>query len=212
MEIKIYDKAGKVTGNLAAPQELLDKKVSKHVLYEAARTYLANQRSGTASTKTRAEVSGGGKKPWKQKHTGNARAGSTRSPLWRKGGIIFGPKPKEWRIDVPRAKKRLAAGFAFALKIKAGEVIIVEDFGLSDPKTRLAADMLKKLGAGSSKSVLLADSKIEPNMKTASRNIPGVEYKLAADVNAYELMRSSRFIITKSGYETLLKRLGCLAG
>ncbi|MDI6757719.1 MAG: 50S ribosomal protein L4 [Endomicrobiia bacterium] len=212
MEIKIYDKEGKVLGSLDAPCALLEKKISKHVLYEASRVYLNNQRSGTASTKTRAEVSGGGKKPWKQKHTGNARAGSSRSPLWRKGGIVFGPKPKEWRIDVPRAKKRLAVAGALADKIKSGSIVAVEDFSIPEAKTRLAASLIAKLGAATGKSVLLADSKIDANMRTASRNIPGVEYKLASDVNAYELMRASRFIITKSGYETLIKRLGRLAG
>ena len=224
MEIKLYDQKGKKISDVSAPsvfnidgssQQQEGKKSARkrnltHLLYEVSRAYLINRRSGTASTKTRGEVDGGSKKPWRQKHTGNARAGSIRSPLWRKGGIIFGPKPKEWRIEIPRAKKRLALAAAIAEKIKEGTLVIIEkfDIGVEKPKTKVVAGLLKNIGAPlGNKPVVLADVKIDPNFQLASRNIPNLDYKISADLNAYEVLRASFVIITREAFDMLALRL-----
>ncbi len=204
MVIKLYSKDGSQKGNLQIPESLVSKKAPSSLVYEALRAYGLNQRTGRASTKTRAEVSGGSKKPWKQKHTGNARAGSIRSPLWRKGGIVFGPKPKDWSVALPKAQKRLAALSVFVEKAKAGEISAVEDFELDNFKTKSITQILKKLNLGP--SVLFGDSKISENILLAARNLPEVTYKLAKDFNIYELARSKNVLVSKSGFEQLIKQ------
>jgi len=215
MELKLYDPKGKkTTKSIALPEvfKIDDKKNhAAHILYEVTRAYLINQRQGTASTKTRGEVDGGSKKPWRQKHTGNARAGSIRSPLWRKGGIIFGPKPKKWHIDVPRAKKRLALRIALAEKIKEDAIIAVENFSIIEgqiPKTKFVADFLKKVGiSDNSKPIILSDIKIDPVLQKSLRNIPNLEYKISGDLNAYDILHASRIIITSAALEALISRI-----
>lgn len=206
MEIKLYNKDGDITGEIKTPQFLDEQKLKISVVYEVVRAYLLNQRKGTASTKTRGEVSGGGRKPWRQKHTGNARAGSIRSPLWRKGGIVFGPKPKDWSIKIPKAKRRLSFLMALAHKIRANEVFVVEDFDISPPKTKSFFQVLKKLKLDS-KNILFGDSKINNSIKISSRNIPNVTYKVVKDFNTYEVLKAKNILLTKSGYEELIKRI-----
>ncbi len=206
MEIKLYKKEGTVMEEIKLPDSISELKVHPSVLYEAVRAYRLNQRSGTASTKTRNEVSGGSKKPWKQKHTGNARAGSLRSPLWRKGGIIFGPKPRDWETKLPKSKKRLALISALVSKVKSGEVALIEDFDLESHKTKSFVQILKKLNLDS-KKLLFGDSKIKKNIKISSANVPLVDYRLAKDFNVYDVLRSQSVLITKSGYDELLKTM-----
>src|SRR3989338_3711360 len=127
MEIEQLNSEGKSTGKARLPESwFADSKMNRHLVHEVVTAYLANQRKGTHSTKTRSEVSGGGKKPWKQKHTGRARAGSSRSPLWRGGGIIFGPKPRSYRRDLPQAKVRIALIQILAEKAKTGTIVVSE--------------------------------------------------------------------------------------
>lgn len=155
MEISVIDSEGKVKGKRELNNPLFSAPLkNSFVLHEVVRAYLANQRKGTHSTLTRTEVSGGGKKPWKQKHTGRARSGSTRSPLWRGGGIIFGPKMRSYRIDLPKHKVELALSEALSSKANSGELLVSEKPILEKPKTKLLCAWLKNRGLGDRKSVV----------------------------------------------------------
>lgn len=188
-----------VVSQLEVPESIkkyFDFKNAKYILHEYVVAYLANQRQGTHSTKTRAEVRGGGRKPWVQKHTGRARQGSIRSPLWRKGGIVFGPKPRDYYIQIPKKKKRLAKYLALAEKIKTNNLVVVENFELKTHKTKDVKDILDKLGLDS-KKVLIVDKEFNENVKLATRNLDRVEISRVSDLNAYTLLNNDKIIITK---------------
>lgn len=202
MEAKILDVDGKEVGKAALPENVFGHKPSRRFLHEFVTIYLANQRRWTAHTKGQSEISGGGKKPWKQKHTGRARAGSTRSPLWRKGAIVFGPRMgRGSRLDMPRQKAKLALAQALSARAADGGIVLVKDFSFKEAKTKLAAAALAKLGA-SGKTVIVLDAP-NPNVARATKNIPEVLVRLAADVNAYEVLRAKKLIITQPALEKL---------
>ena len=169
METTIYTVQGKEKGKISLPG-IFETKVSSALLHEVVNGYMANQRSGTHSTKTRAEVSGGGRKPWKEKGTGNARAGSNRSPLWRKGGIIFGPKPRDYSRNVPQQKRQLSLKMALSVKASSNDIMVVDSFAVAEPKTKKLAELLKNLKLNDM-SVLIVVEKIDANLKVASRNL-----------------------------------------
>ncbi len=202
MEAKIIDVSGKEVGQVALPEGIFGHKPSRRFLHEYVTVYLANQRQYGAHTKSRTEVSGGGKKPWKQKHTGRARAGSIRSGLWRHGAIIHGPRSGYGsHLDFPRQKARLALAQALSARAQDGGLICVKELVLKEAKTKLMAGMLVKLGAeGRTLIVLDAPS---PALKRASKNIPSVALVLAADVNAYEVLKCKKLIITQPALEKL---------
>ncbi len=158
---------GKVKETIEIPESLkkyFDYKNAKYLLHEYVVAYLANQRQGTHSTKTRAEVRGGGRKPWVQKHTGRARQGSIRSPLWRKGGIVFGPKPRDYSVELPKKKKTLAKYLSLIEKIKSNDLIIIDKLNLKSHKTKDALKILRNLNINSDK-VLLVDKSFDDNVK-----------------------------------------------
>ena len=155
----------------------------------------ANQRQGTQSTLTRAEVSGGGKKPWRQKGTGHARQGSTRSPQWTHGGIAFGPKPRSYRYAIPKKMRRLALKSAFSDKVATGDMIVLDALTLEEIKTKTVAAMLKALGA-EKKVMIVLPEKDETVLKSA-RNIPGVNVTLVNTLNTYEVLNADKFIVLK---------------
>lgn len=191
-----------VVSQLEIPQSIkkyFDFKNAKFILHEYVVAYLANQRQGTHNTKTRAEVRGGGRKPWVQKHTGRARQGSIRSPLWRKGGIVFGPKPRDYYIQIPKKKKRLAKYLALVEKIKSNNLIVVEDFNLESHKTKNVKEIFNKLGLDSNK-VLIVDKEFSENVKLATRNLEKVEISRVSDLNAYNLLNSDKIIITREAW------------
>lgn len=205
MELKVIDNKGQQAGSVKFDEALVQTKASKAVLHELVVAYNAQQREGTHSTKTRAQVSGGGKKPWKQKGTGNARSGSTRSPLWRKGGIIFGPNPRDYSISVPKKKRKLAFRMAINELISENRLQVVEPIKISEPKTKNVAAVYTSWKAPTD-SLLVVD-KIDPTFDRASRNIENVCVTDAATLSAYDCLRARRVFITATALEQLVGRI-----
>ena len=193
---------GKVKETLEIPESLkkyFDYKNAKYVLHEYVVAYLANQRQGTHSTKTRAEVRGGGRKPWVQKHTGRARQGSIRSPLWRKGGVVFGPKPRDYSVEIPKKKKTLAKYLSIAEKIKSNDLIVVDKLNLNSHKTKEALKILKNLNINSDK-ILFVNKSFDNNIKLATRNLQNVSLSRLQDLNAYIVLDNNKIIFTKEAF------------
>ncbi len=205
MELKVIDNKGQESGSVQIKDELLASKVSPALLHEAVVAYNANQRSGTHSTKTRAEVSGGGLKPWRQKGTGRARSGSTRSPLWRHGGIIFGPRPRDYAQELPKKKKRLAFQLAVKGLLDDNRLQVVEPIKISEPKTKHVAAIFSKWKAPA-ESLFVMD-KIEPMLRRAARNIADVKLSEAASLNTVDCLRARRIFITKEALDQVTARL-----
>jgi large subunit ribosomal protein L4 len=200
MELEIRDINNSVIGKYTT-QRLDPSSVKVEVIHQVVVNYLANQRQGTHSTKTRGEVSGGGRKPWRQKHTGRARQGSIRAPHWVGGGIVFGPKPRDYSYDLPRALKRVALREAIEAKIRDNEWLLIEDLKIERPKTKDMVTILKNLNIDG--SVLVITPEKDTNVLLSSRNIPGVTVRRVADVNVYDIMSHGRVLITKEAMEKL---------
>lgn len=203
-KVQVLDQTGKKTKEINAPEEILSYPVKEHLIYEAVVNYRANQRRGTASTKTRAEVRGGGRKPWRQKGTGRARAGSTRSPLWRSGGITFGPKPRDYSFKMPRKAKRNALKSVLAMKFAENQIIVLDSLKFKEPKTKLGADFLKKLKL---ESALVIDNHDNRNVFLSLRNIPKVKAIDHNQVNIYDVLNHESLVFTKKAFESLMERL-----
>lgn len=169
---------------------------NQSLLWEAVKSYLANQRRGTHSTKSRGEVSGGGKKPWKQKGTGRARVGSIRSSLWRHGSIAHGPKPRDYSAKLPAGMLRGALRSALAAKFQDNKLTVVENFDLAEPKTKLFSGALKKLGAG--KTVLVVDDAASRNLQLSARNLPGCELIAQHRVHPYHVISHEGLLISEA--------------
>jgi len=204
-EIDVVNHKGEKTGKAVLPARLFEQKINMALLHEMVNMQLANKRQGNASTKTRGEVSGGGIKPYKQKHTGRARAGSTRSPLWRHGGIIFGPQPRSYRYELPDKKKKLAFVSALSSKAKDNNIIVLDSITITEPKTKNVDQILKKLKTTG--LILLVVDKISPELHRAARNIPHLLIKIAAQVNVYEVLQCNKMIITQSALHNLEARI-----
>ncbi len=174
-----------------------DGAVHEGALYHAVRAYLGNQRQGTHSTKTRAEVTGGGKKPWKQKGTGRARAGTTRAAHWRGGGIVFGPKPRSYRVDLPRKVKRLARQSALNARAADGALFVIEPVTFDEPKTRQLLDLLTKLGL-EDKKVLVLTHENKPVVFLSSRNLPRVHVLQYINASAYEILWADALVVEET--------------
>jgi large subunit ribosomal protein L4 len=180
---------------------LFGAEVKKHLLHTAVVNQLANKRAGTACTKTKGLVSGGGKKPWKQKGTGRARAGSSRSPLWRHGGTVFGPMPRDYSYTIPKKEKRAALASALAAKVSENRLIVLDKIMLAEPKTGQMSSLLKNLGVAENALVLLgAENK---NVALASRNMPSVKVLRMENINVYDLLKY-RYLITTGEVLTAL--------
>ncbi|MCF6147209.1 MAG: 50S ribosomal protein L4 [Candidatus Kuenenia sp.] len=202
MEITVYNEEGREIESLKVSDSILNSPVRYKLLRDVVRMYEASKRQGTASTKTRAEVSGGGKKPWAQKHTGKARAGSSRSPIWRGGGVALGPKPRDYSYSIPKRAKKQALFSALASKFKDGEVVVVDDLDFSLPKTKRMVTLLKTLGV-LGESCLIVISKATEALLKSSRNIPSVEMMECGDLNAYEILKPKKILITKQALSCL---------
>jgi large subunit ribosomal protein L4 len=202
METTVYNAQGKEAGKIDLPS-VFETKISKALLHEVVVGYLANQRSGTHSTKTRGEVSGGAHKPWKQKGTGNARAGSIRSPLWRKGGIIFGPKPRSYVQGLSQQKRQLSLQMALASKAQDGNIMVLDGFSIAEPKTKNVYEILKNLNVTEAKNLLLVVDKTNANIKTAARNIDGLVVAEAKNLNTYQVMWATKVLLTKASVEAI---------
>ena len=202
METKVLDIKGKEQGSINLPDSLFGVKANPTFLHEVITAFLANQRSGTADVKTRAEVSGTGKKPWKQKGTGRARQGSLRAPQFRHGGVAFGPTPHSFRQDLPVAKRRAAVAQSLSAKFAEGNIVVLDNLTFKEAKTKAFADMLHVIAAGR-KPLVLAD--LDNTTRLASRNIAGLTQLAPKDTNAYAVLNSSKVILTKEAVDTLAK-------
>jgi len=200
-KLNIHDMQGKVCGEIELSDNIFGAKVNKEVLHSVVRAYLLNQRQGTQSTLTRAEVSGGGKKPWRQKGTGRARQGSIRSPQWTHGGITFGPKPRTYRVSINKKVKRIAMKSALSSKVLANELIILDNITMDEYKTKNVIAMLKALGAEKKSLIVSA----EPNnfIYRSASNIPGVETATVNTINVYNILKYDNMIVTKAAVEKI---------
>lgn len=203
LKLPVMTQEGKVSGEVALPEAVFSYPVKRHILYESVVNYLANQRIGTTSTKTRGEVSGSNRKPWRQKGTGRARVGSIRSPLWRKGGTVFGPKPRDYGYELPSQVKRNALKSALALKYGEKRLLLVENLNLTQPKTKEAAQLLRQLQVDSALVVDLADNK---NLFLALRNLPRAKAVDARKLNAFDVLRFNWLIISQRAFDSLMAR------
>ena len=201
--LDVYDISRKKVSQVDVSEKIFDADIREHLFHEVIRMQMARRRDGTASTKTRAEVSGGGKKPWKQKGTGRARAGTIRSPLWRGGGTVFGPSPRDYSIKVNKKVKRAAMCSALTQKRKEEKLLILDVFSLSEIKTGVFKNILRELG---SKSVLIVDEN-NNNLTLSSNNVQGVKVIAPEGLNLYDLLNFKDLYITKNCLEKIHRRL-----
>ncbi|WP_029687937.1 50S ribosomal protein L4 [Thermoanaerobacter sp. A7A] len=193
-KVAVYNVKGEQVGEIELKDSVFGVPVNVPVMHEAVLNYLANQRQGTHSTKTRGEVRGGGRKPWRQKGTGRARQGSIRAPQWIKGGIVFGPKPRDYSYKLPKKVKRLALKSALSSKVRDNEIIVLDEFKLDQPKTKRVVELLKNFNVD---SALIVVPEGEKNVELSARNIPGVKTLYANYLNTYDILKYDKFIITK---------------
>jgi len=204
-ELTVVDIKGKKTDSIKLPKEQFGVHVQDAVIHQAVVMYNANKRQGNAATKTRGEVSGGGKKPWRQKGTGRARAGSTRSPLWKKGGIVFGPHPRDFGYDVPRKIRIAALRESLNAKFLSNELVCVDKIDVPSGKTKDFAQILGTLKLQGRVLVMLDGC--DEKALLAGRNMARVHLVRAANVNAGDILGSKNILVTKNALETLLKRI-----
>jgi large subunit ribosomal protein L4 len=203
--VAMVDMSNKKVKDVELPA-LFGAEVKPHLLHTAVVNQLANRRAGTASTKNKALVSGGGKKPWKQKGTGRARAGSSRSPLWRHGGTVFGPMPRDYSYSIPKKEKRAALISALSAKVSENKLIVLDKIALAEPKTKQMADMLQALGVAESALVLLAAE--NKNVALAARNIPAVKILRMENINVYDLLKYRYLITTQDAVNAMQEVYG----
>ena len=199
--VKVLDMAGKEVGSIELSDVIFGAEINGAVLHAAVRAYLLNQRQGTQSTLTRTEVSGGGKKPWRQKGTGRARQGSTRAPQWTHGGVALGPKPRSYRTELTKKTKRVALYSALSAKVAAGDLIVVDDIKCESFSTKTMANMLNALGA--TKKALVVLPTVDKFVVKSCANIPGVKTSLYNTINVYDILNADKFIVAKSAVAML---------
>lgn len=205
MDLDVIDRRGMPVEKLAVQDGVFSAAVKAHLLHQVVTMQLANRRRGTASTKTRGEVSGGGRKPWRQKGTGRARAGSTRSPLWRTGGIAFGPKPRDYSYSLPKKVRRAALRGALTLKVQEGLFKVVDRLDIPEPKTRQMVALLKAFGIETRALILLSGENV--NLQLAARNLPHVKVLPVEGLNVYDLLYYDYVICPKDTLAKVQERL-----
>lgn len=193
-KVALYNMDAQQVGEIELSDAVFGVEVNAEAMHQVVKMQLANKRQGTQSALTRAEVSGGGIKPWRQKGTGRARQGSTRSPQWIHGGIVFAPKPRDYSYTVPKKIKRIALKSALSSKVVENELIVVEDLNLEAPKTKAIVDMLKKFEA---KKTLIVTTESNEVVYKSARNIAGVQVLPVNNLNVYDILKYEKFIITK---------------
>ncbi|NLY56017.1 MAG: 50S ribosomal protein L4 [Firmicutes bacterium] len=193
--VDVYNIEGAKVGQLELSEDVFGIEPNEPVMHQAVTAYLANQRQGTHSTKTRGEVSGGGRKPWRQKGTGRARQGSITAPQWTGGGIVFGPKPRSYRMALPKKVRRLAIKSALSAKVRNGEIIVVDQLTMAEPKTKEMVRILNNLDAG--KKTLVVTGGLDRNVYLSGRNIPGVSVSLADWLNVYQILAHHKVVMTQ---------------
>lgn len=193
--VDVFNIKGERVGEIELNPVIFDAEIKEHLLFDVTQMLLANRRRGTSSTKGRGEVRGGGKKPWRQKGTGRARHGSIRSPIWRGGGVVFGPKPRSYRYQLPKKVRRAALYSALTSKLKQEQLTVLDALSLPEPKTREIVRLMDNLQAQG--KVLLVTAEPDVNVYRSSRNIPGVKSVLARQINVLDIMSYDRLILTK---------------
>lgn len=201
--LPVYNQEGKVIDKITVDETLFDGKVNEALLHQAIVMYQANTRRGSASTKKRSEVRGGGRKPWRQKGTGRARAGSIRSPLWKGGGVAHGPHPRDFSYSIPKKMKRLALKSSLNARFKDGKISVVDNIVLDTPKTKQFLSVLSSLEAGVRSLVILEHP--DSNIMRASRNILHVTVRSADDFNAYDVLTHERVILSRKALEIVAR-------
>lgn len=199
---KLYDYNGDLKGSVDLPADLFDGGVNRPVLYDVVKMYMANRRTGSANTKQRGEVNYSTRKPYRQKGTGRARAGRRSSPIWRGGGVVFGPQPRDYRRHIPKKIKRVALKSALADKGHGESVYVVEGLVAEEPKTKPFADFLKSAGLFGRK-VLFVTGGFEENVYKSVRNVDGVRFTLSRNMNAYEILNADVLLFTAEGLSSL---------
>ncbi len=199
--VKVVNMAGKEVGDINLSDAVFGAEVNASVLHSAVRAYLLNQRQGTQSALTRTEVSGGGKKPWRQKGTGRARQGSTRAPQWTHGGVVFAPKPRSYRVTLNKKVKKLALVSAMSDKVAGGNMIVIDSIKADAFSTKAMADMLKAVGSEKKALVILAEND-EKTVKSMA-NIPGVKTAQVNTINVYDIVNATSFIVDKAAAQKL---------
>jgi len=193
----LYNMQGEQVGDIELDPSVFGQEVNHHLLHEAVTMYLANQRVGTANTKTRAEVRGGGRKPWRQKGTGRARHGTIRSPIWRGGGITFGPKPRDFSYSMPKKARRQALRSALSAKVAENHMKVIDELAFEEPKTQRFVALLRALDSPQKTLVVL--DRVDENTVKSARNIPGITTMLAKDLNPYQVLSHDEVLITRDG-------------
>ena len=194
-KVAVLDMAGKEVGSIDLSEAVFGMEPNKSVMLHMVKNYLANQRQGTQSALTRAEVSGGGKKPWRQKGTGHARQGSTRAPQWTHGGIVFAPKPRDYSYTVNKKVRRLAMKSAFSAKVAGNEMVVIDAITMDEYKTKTIAAMLKAVGA--EKKALIVLPEVNEKVIASAANIPGVKTAQVNTLNVYDILNADLFIVAK---------------
>lgn len=190
----VYDFDKNKVATVELDSAVFEAPIREHLFYYVVNWQMANRRSGTASTKTRGEVSGGGRKPWRQKHTGRARQGSIRAPQWRKGAVVFGPRPRDWSYNIPKKVRREALKSALSLKYRDGNLLILKDFNLSGIKTKQVVNFLKKFELSHGLIVINGDNE---NLQKSARNLKEVKVLKSEGINVYDLLRFNTLIMTE---------------
>jgi len=194
-KVAVYNMKGEQVGEIELRDDIFGIEVNPFAVHQVVINHLANRRQGTHSTKTRGEVRGGGKKPWRQKGTGRARQGSIRAPQWIKGGIVFGPKPRDYNYVVPKKIKRLALKSVLTSKVNNNELIVLDELKMDYPKTKEFANILKNLKVDKKALIVLPEK--NENIYKSARNIPGIKTILANSLNVYDIITHDKFVITK---------------
>jgi large subunit ribosomal protein L4 len=203
MKLDVYKIDGMSSGNsVGLPKEVFEVEPNDHLIYQAVRTQMTNSRQGTVATKNRTMVRGGGRKPWRQKGRGTARAGTTRSPLWVGGGRVFGPQPRNFKMKINKKMKRQARQSAYSHKLKQEAVILVEDFKLDNPKTKEMFQILKNLKI-QDKKVILLTTEFDPDVVRAGRNIPNLIIRQASDASTYDILNCEMLLIQQNALEKI---------
>ncbi|HEX4948914.1 MAG TPA: 50S ribosomal protein L4 [Blastocatellia bacterium] len=203
--IEVKNLKNEVVGELSLSDEVFGAPLNEALIYDALKNYQTNQRQGTSATKTRGNTSGSGKKLWRQKGTGRARIASLRSPLWKGGGNVHGPQPRDWGYELPKKMKRGALRSALSERLREGNLVVVEDLTLGDHKTKSFVTAVKALGLD--KRALFVDAKLTENFARAARNVPGVTLAADTNVNIYDVLYHEKIVLTREAVNVLQERL-----
>lgn len=201
IKVPVFDNSGKALESVSVSEERFGSKVRRELLRDTIIMHEANHRRGTASTKTRGEVKGGGRKPWKQKHTGRARAGDIRSPIWRGGGVVFGPRPRDYSFSIHRKAKKVALQSALLSRLIDNEVVLIDKLELDSPSTKKMATLLKSLEIR--ESCLIVMQEFDETIWKSCRNMYNVKLRVAADLNAYDVIKYKKLLIVKDVLDNL---------